>query len=154
MLVLYSLMLFFPGGGGPASGASIDVHLHGSNQSPLIFTDSAGTIPATNPIIADGMGNIAFYAAPGQYMAELAGELFHVPIDPSHTAPVWQDIWVHDQPVAASVWTVEHHFGTRPAVDIIISGGAVFEGEVTHPDDETTVITFGAPSSGTAYLRR
>lgn len=152
MLVQYSAALFFPGGG-PASGASIVVSLYGSNVPPLIFADSGGTVPNANPITADGMGQISFYAAPGIYKAELAGEWFDIPIDPSHTDPVWPDLYVHDQPVAASTWTVDHHFGTRPAVDIII-GGADFEAEVTHPDDETTVITFGAPTSGSVTLRR
>jgi hypothetical protein len=151
-LVLYSLMLFYPGGG-PAAGAMSLVQMHGSNQAPLLFTDAAGTIPAANPLTASGMGVIQFYAAPGHYMAELAGNLFYVPIDPSYTAPVWEDLWVHTQSVASAVWTVEHHFGTEPEVDVIVSA-AELVAEVSHPDNETTVITFGAPTVGVANLRR
>lgn len=151
-LVLYSTMLFYPGGG-VASGASIAIHLHGSNQAPILFTDSAGTTPAANPITADGMGQLSFWAAPGHYMAELAGDMFYIPIDPSHTEPVWQDLWVHAQSTPATVWTINHHFGTNPSVDVIVSG-AVVEGEVAHSGPETTTITFGSAVSGTAYLRR
>lgn len=152
MLALYSLMMFFPGGG-PASGASVDVAVHGSNVLPLLFTDAAGTTPAPNPLTADGMGVIEFYAAPGCYKAELAGDTFDVPVDPSHTDPVWPGLWVHTQAVASTVWTVEHHFGVRPAVDILV-GVADFQAEIDHPDTETTVITFGSPMVGTAHLRR
>jgi hypothetical protein len=152
MLVLYSLMMFFPGGG-LASGASIPVHLHGSNQSPPIFTDSEGTIPSPNPITADEMGTVSFHAAPGHYMAELAGETFYVPIDPSHTDPVWQDIWVHTQVSPSATWTVDHHFGTEPSVDILIGTLAV-QATVEHPGNETTIITFDQPWAGRALLRR
>lgn len=151
-LVLYSTMLFYPGGG-VADGASIPIHMHGSNQPPILFADSGATTPADNPITADSMGEFSFWAAPGHYLAELAGETFYIPIDPSHTAPVWQDIWVHTQVSAASTWTIDHHFGTNPSVDVIVSG-AVVESEVAHPGPQTTVITFGSPMAGTAYLRR
>lgn len=152
MLVSYSLLMFFPGGG-PAISTPVSVALHGSNVQPILFTDAAGTIPASNPVMTDGTGVLSFYAAPGCYRAELAGDTFDVPIDPAHTDPVWPGLWVHTQAVASTVWTVEHHFGVRPAVELII-GGADFEAEVTHPDDETTVITFGSPLAGTAMLRR
>lgn len=151
-LVPYLTMLFYPGGG-VASDVLVPVTLHGSNQAPPLFADSDGLVPLANPVLSNAFGEITFFAAPGHYVAELAGEWFYVPLDPAHTDPVWQDLFVHTQAVAASVWTVAHHFGTRPAVDIIIDG-AGFEAEVTHPDDETTVITFGSPTVGTANLRR
>lgn len=151
-LVLYSTMLFYPGGG-LASGAEVSIRLQGSNQPALLFTTAAGTTAADNPVTADEIGQITFWAAPGNYVTELAGETFTVPIDPSHTAPVWPDLWVHEQSTPAAVWTVNHHFGTLPWVDVVVSG-ATFEAEVTHSDVETTTITFGSAVSGTAYLRR
>lgn len=152
MLVQYTAMLFFPGGG-QAIGASIDVTLDGSNQAPLLFVDALGTIPEVNPLIGDGTGTITFYAAPSLYLAELAGTWTRIPVDALYPDPVFPNLYVHTQAVPAAVWTVNHHFGTRPAVDIII-GGEVFEADVTHPDGETTVITFGSPTTGTANLRR
>lgn len=152
-LVLYSVMLFYPGGG-VASGAHPTVHLHGSNQAPLLFTDSAGTTPASNPMTADSVGVIQFYAAPGHYMAELAGDMFYIPVDESFTDPVWQDLWVHTQATAETVWTIAHHFGVPPSVDVVLDGGVVETAEVGHVDSETTTITFGAATAGTAYLRR
>lgn len=152
MLVPYEVMLFFPGGN-PAVGASVVVAMDGSNQPPLIFTDSAGAFPAANPATADGSGTVAFYAAPGLYVAELAGSAFRVPVAPGFVPAVHADVFVHVQSVAAAVWAVDHFFGTPPGVSVV-SAGAVIEAQVDHPSATQAVITFGAPVAGTAYLRR
>jgi hypothetical protein len=94
-----------------------------------------------------------FWSAPGDYEALLAGDRFHVPVDDTFTDPTWPGLWVHEQTTPASVWTVEHHFGVRPDVTVLIDGQAS-ESDVSHPDDETTTISFGSPTAGTAHLRR
>lgn len=152
-LVLYSLMLFYPGGGGPAAGVDFDVTLCGSNVLSTLFTDAAGTTPQANPVTSDSMGMIAFYASPGMYRTDLAGSMFEIPIDESFTDPVFSDLWTHTQSSPASVWTIDHHFGTHPLVQVIASGVEV-EAEVAHPSASQTTITFGVPVTGTAYLRR
>jgi hypothetical protein len=145
-------MLFFPGGN-PAAGASIDISLDGSNQIPLMFADQAATIPVSSPIVADAMGNIFFYAAPGLYVAELSGSFFRIGVHPSYSAPVWPDVWVHMQTVAATVWTIDHYFGTKPSVSIDL-GTSQVEAEVDHPSLTQTVLTFTSAQTGAAYLRR
>jgi hypothetical protein len=152
-LVLYSAYMAYPGGGS-ASGASIDVHLRGANQPSPMFSDSAATSPLSSPLTADPFGQIMFYAAPGVYVAALAGEEFPVGIDYTYTDPVYPDVWVHEQVTAAATWTVEHHFGSMPAVQVVTGGTDVVEAQVTHPDSETTVIMFGTAVSGVAHLRR
>lgn len=152
MLVLYSTFLNFPGGG-PAANFSVGIWLHASNQMALLFTDQTGDTPAPNPLTTDGDGQVVFWAAPGDYEALLAGERFHIPVDETFDEPTWPDLWVHDQSTPATVWTIEHHFGVRPQVDVILSG-ELAEAAVSHPDDETTTITFGAQTTGTAHLRR
>jgi hypothetical protein len=151
-LTLYSAQLFFPGGN-LAAGASVSISLQGSNQAPLIFTDSAGTTPAANPLTANGSGVVSFYAAPGNYLATLAGRSTPIPVDVSVADPVWPDLYIHQQLVAAIVWTVDHRFGVEPAVTILVSGQEVFT-DVSHPSSETTLITFGSATAGTAHLRR
>jgi hypothetical protein len=57
------------------------------------------------------------------------------------------------QSSAASVWTINHNLGYRPAgVMVMDSGGTEVEGLVSYPDLNTVVITFSAPFAGTAYL--
>jgi hypothetical protein len=151
-LVPYTSMLFFPGGG-QASGASIGIGMDGSNQVPMIYLDAGAVVPAPNPMIADGTGTIMFFAAPGLYVAELAGTFLRVPVDPTYGAPVWPDLWVHMQTVAATVWTVDHYFGTKPSVSIDLGTNQV-EAEVDHPSLTQTVLTFTTAQTGAAYLRR
>lgn len=151
-LVLYSTTLFYPGGD-QAAGVSVVVWHHASNQAALLFTDDTGTTPAANPVTTNSEGMLSFYSAPGTYAVLLAGNMFDVPVDPSITDPVFPGLWVHVQTVPATVWTVEHHFGVRPHVDLIISDDDA-EAAVHHVDDETTTITFGSAITGTAHLRR
>lgn len=151
-IVLYSTYLEFPGGGA-AADYPVSIWPRASNQMALLFTDGGALTPADNPLTTDGDGQAVFWAAPGDYVALLAGERFGVPVDDTFTDPVWPNLWVHEQVSAASVWSVAHHFGVRPQVEIIVSG-EVAEAAVAHPTDETTTITFGSPQVGAAYLRR
>lgn len=151
-LAKYHLMMFFPGGN-PASGASIKISSDGSNVTPALFADIGATVPVTSPITADASGNIDFYAPPGLYLAELSGTFFRVPVDPLFGSPVVPDVWVHTQTVPATVWTIDHYFQTKPSVSVDV-GAAQVEAEVDHPSLTQTTITFGAPTAGTAYLRR
>lgn len=152
MLPLYRAMIFFPGGN-PAAGASINVSSDGSNVAPLLYLDSAGTLVSPNPIIADGMGTITFYASPGFYLAWISGAAYRIRVDPAWPDPVYADVFIHEQTVASATWTVDHHFGTDPSVTII-TGGTQVESQITHPSVTQTVITLSAPLTGTAYLRR
>ena len=99
------------------------------------------------------MGTVAFYAAPGCYLGVLSGVRTRIPVNPTHLSPVFPDVYVHDQAAPALTWTVDHHMGIEPAVNIIIAGEAV-EAHIDHPSADQTVITFSEPTSGIAQLRR
>lgn len=152
MLVHYRDMLFLPGGN-QAAFQPADISMDASNQVPLMFADAGATVPLTSPLMTDGMGTIDFYAAPGFYLAEIAGTKFRIDIAASFTAPVWPDLCVHMQTVPAAVWTVDHWFGTKPAVSID-TGTAHVETQVDHPSLTQTVLTFSSAVTGAAYLRR
>lgn len=152
-LTPYRVMIFFPGGN-PAAFAAINVVLEGSNVPPQVFADAAATLPLTLPLTADGMGTITFYAAPGCYLGVLSGTRTRIPVLSTHPSPVFPDVYVHTQGAPALSWTIDHHFGTPPSVDVVIAGGAAEIGEVTHVSNNQLTITFGSPTAGTAYLRR
>jgi hypothetical protein len=152
VLTPYRTMLFFPGGN-QAAGASVKVSTDASNVAPLIFTDAAGTTPAANPAIADSQGVVFFYAAPGYYLAELSGTFTRIPVDFTYPTPTWPNLFIHTQAVAATVWTINHFFGIQPMVSVDV-GAALVETQVDHPSASQTVITFGVPMTGIAYLRR
>lgn len=152
MLPLYSAMIFYPGGN-LAAGASVRISMDGSNVPPLIFADTNGTVPAANPLVADGMGTVQFYAAPGLYLAELSGTFTRIRPDAGWVGDVTPDVFVFTQAVPSTVWTVDHFFGTEPSVTVV-SAGAQIETLITHPSAVQSVLTFSSPVSGTATLRR
>jgi len=151
-LPLYSVALFFPGGN-EAANWPVPISVRASNQDALVFADAAGDEPLDNPVTTDSMGVASFYAAPGDYVAFLAGEFFQVQVDESETEPVYPGLYVHEQATPATAWIIAHHFGVEPAVDVLLAGEAT-EGAVSHTDAEHTVITFGSAVAGTAHLRR
>lgn len=61
--------------------------------------------------------------------------------------------FVHEQAVAAAVWTIPHFLNTKPSVLLVDSFGQQLLAEVHYPDDQTAVIVHGKPYSGSAYLR-
>lgn len=151
-LVPYTAYLYFPGGQ-PAANWTVGVFPRASNVPALLYSDSAGITPMANPTVTDADGMVSFYAAPGDYMARVGMEYQPVGIDPGHTDPVWPGLHIHEQTIPASTWTIAHHFGIEPHVQIVVAGGDT-EAEITHPDPETTVVLFGAPTTGVAHLRR
>jgi hypothetical protein len=56
----------------------------------------------------------------------------------------------------ATTWTINHGFGHKPAVDVIIDTGQgrvkIMPQEVRHVSDTQLMITFANPESGVARL--
>lgn len=62
------------------------------------------------------------------------------------------DTYIHDQAVAASVWTINHNLGKYPSITVVDTGGNVVTGKYSYPDTNTIVAEFNAAFKGTAYL--
>lgn len=60
--------------------------------------------------------------------------------------------FVFTQSVPAAVWTIVHNLQRIPNVVVIDSAGTTILGDVDYPDDNTVVVTFSFPFSGSAYL--
>lgn len=59
----------------------------------------------------------------------------------------------HSQAIPSTTWSVVHNFGRFPfVVSVVDTGGGSVLGSVSHPDNNTTIITFSAAIGGTAYL--
>lgn len=153
-LIKYSQFFFNPGGG-EAAGVPMRVTLTGGNQLTRLFADKAGTQPLENPLptATDPAGLLSFYAPPGDYTVWFAGQAWPLPVDEDETDPAWPGLFIHHQISPAAVWTIDHWFGVRPSVSLLV-GGQETNADVAHPDENTTIVTFGAPQTGTAHLRR
>lgn len=58
----------------------------------------------------------------------------------------------HVQPIAATVWTIEHNLDMQPQVTIVDSVGRVVDGTIDYNDDSTITLTFSQAFAGEAYL--
>lgn len=151
-LIHYSQYLTYADGT-PAANIGVPVRLLGGNVLVPLFSDKAGTTPLANPAMTDVDGLAGFFAAPGEYATDISGNVFHYDVDAGETDEAWPGVFVHEQLVAATTWTVEHHFGAYPTVTVLVDGERV-EAAVVHPDTETTILTFSPATAGTALLRR
>jgi hypothetical protein len=72
---------------------------------------------------------------------------------PARSATVSKRRGLHAQPVpAATLWTINHNLGFRPAVAILDSGGNEIEADVVHTRPNQLVIHFAIPVAGVARL--
>jgi hypothetical protein len=150
-LIKYTQFLTFPDGN-PVDTMPYPVMRLGGNVLTPTYVDKAGTTPLVNPVLTDSDGMLTFYAAPGAYVTDVSGRLFQYVVDDDETDAAWPGTFIHTQASPATVWTIGHHFGIEPTVTVLVDAQDS-QGDVSHPDDETTTITFGAPITGTAYLR-
>ena len=60
--------------------------------------------------------------------------------------------FIFEQTTASAEWTVRHHLGRFPSVTVVDSAGSVVIGDVDYIDENTLVLSFVAPFSGSAYL--
>lgn len=58
--------------------------------------------------------------------------------------------YVHTQGVAATVWTIDHNLGYQPAITLFDNSGEEFEGDITNPTVNQSVVTLAYAISGTA----
>lgn len=56
------------------------------------------------------------------------------------------------QMTPTATWVIEHNLGGYPSITITDSAGDVVVGQVRYPDNNTAVVNFAAPFSGTAFL--
>lgn len=150
-MALYSDTFWQPNGT-PAALAEARVYQRFTTTLASLFTDPALTIPAANPAATSAGGLLAFYAAPGDYWIHIRGLTFDVVIGDDFS---WHAAFPHIQQVPAALWSITHNLNTPvPVVTAVDGAGAALAGAVTVVDANTVEILFGAPETGTAYIRR
>ena len=61
-------------------------------------------------------------------------------------------MYVHEQAVASSVWTITHNLGKNPSIEVVDSSGKVVTGKYTYVDINTITAEFNSAFKGKAYL--
>jgi len=88
-------------------------------------------------------------ATPAQGIA-LANQLRPFFVGPAGPPGSGIPAYTHNQPTAASTWTVNHNLGYRPSVSALTVGGVVMFVEVVHASANQALIYFDQPTSGQA----
>lgn len=60
--------------------------------------------------------------------------------------------YTHTQLTLAAVWNVAHGLGVYPSATVVDSGGTEMIPDLTYVDANNLTLTFGAPTSGKAFL--
>lgn len=60
--------------------------------------------------------------------------------------------YIHNQPVPAATWNINHGLNKRASVTVVDSAGTVVYGDVNYVDDNNITITLTGSFSGKAYL--
>lgn len=60
--------------------------------------------------------------------------------------------YVHNQRIAADVWTIVHNLDKFPSVTVVDSGNNVVVGEIVYINNNTVQVSFSGEFSGSAYL--
>ena len=60
--------------------------------------------------------------------------------------------YVHNQPVASAIWSVQHNLNKFPSATMVLSTGQKGYGDVTYVDENNLTITFASAESGKAYI--
>lgn len=60
--------------------------------------------------------------------------------------------YIHDQPIASAVWTINHNLNGFPNVTVIDSANEIVEGHIVYTSGNTIRLEFTGGFSGKAYL--
>lgn len=60
--------------------------------------------------------------------------------------------FVFNQATPAATWTIAHHLGRFPSIEVVDSSGRLVEGDVTYTSSNAITVAFVAAFSGVAYL--
>lgn len=60
--------------------------------------------------------------------------------------------YLHQQPTAASQWTINHNLGFKPSVELLNSASQEIDADVIHTSDNQVLAVFNLPVSGLARL--
>jgi hypothetical protein len=138
-----------------AVGVPLHVFPRLSNVHAQLYADQAGTMPIANPILTDASGFATFFVESGDYWGFIRGQAFYliIDLDPSLTH-IWASTSKWEQLAPLTVWTINHGMLSFPDVTVLSTTNEQLFGEVDYVDDANLTITFSAPTSGTAFLRR
>jgi hypothetical protein len=134
-----------------AAHQAISVFVRDTSTFASLYEDELATIPLSNPLSADAVGNLNFYVEEGSYDFFVFGTRVPFDVDAATGA---ESPFVHVQSSAAATWTVTHNRGTKPplVLELDSSPGERVYSDVTYPDLNHAVVEWPSAETGRAYI--
>lgn len=143
--------------GAHAANLLVEVRYAATELPALLYTDRTKTVLAPNPLHTDSLGNLAFWAEPGEYLIVFNSGDMHVSV-PDHPdepeAGGGGDFtqYVHTQAIAASTWIMNHGLGRKTHCTIFDDAGFEVEADVFAATLNQTSAIFPSPDTGSAVI--
>lgn len=150
----------YPGGGSFARATPVSVLRAVDRTAAILYTDKFKTSLDNNPKSTDSLGNLSFWVDPGEYILVPAGSpefSITIPLHPQEPLGGGSGsggTYLHTQTTPAALWDINHNLGYVPAGFLVqeTTGDTLVLFGVESNNEVHTVISFGAPTGGTARV--
>lgn len=143
--------------GDPARKVPMQVRDINTGNLAALYTDADRVGLLANPVRTDQYGNLAFYIDAGTYLISIVGSdyQFKIVVPSVATGGGGDGSYEFVQPMAQSVWTVDHNLGYRPASVSVFSldySSQFDEFAVQHVSTNQLLISMDVPTAGRALM--
>lgn len=133
-----------------------------TGELATLYADELKSETVANPTKTDVFGNLQFFATPGFYDVSIVGSSYSFVAmvrpalsEDSGGGGVGVVQYEHTQPVAQSVWTVNHNLGIKPSAVSVFSldyGQQYDEFSVQHLNSNSLLVSMDVPIAGRALM--
>lgn len=143
--------------GAHAAGLIVEVRSAVSNLLAVLYTNKDKTTVAANPFVTDALGNISFWAEPGEYRIVFASGDMRVnladhPDEPDLVGGGTFTQYVHTQSVPLATWVINHGLNRKTHCTIFDTSGFEVEADVVAPTLNQTSVIFPSPDMGSVVI--
>lgn len=140
-----------------AIGIYVPVFNAGTDDLATLYVNAQKTGLAPNPVTTDALGNLTFFAVPGNYELEFDPDLDRIPVyvglnGNEPVADIEPMSYQHTQSIPASEWDCPYPLGFKPSgIVVLVSGNGHTLVPISYGDGRIFV-HHGAPCTGTVEM--
>lgn len=122
-----------------------------------LYVDRVRTAQISNPTLTDAVGNLTFFADPGEYVCTANGFSFPISIADNPDEPVvgggtGAPQYVYVQTTPLSTWIINHDLGRKTHCTIFDPFGVEVETDVHANTLNQTTVIYPSPTTGSAVI--
>lgn len=137
-----------------AVNKAVRVYLEDGETLASLYTDRDKTVAASNPVSTNNLGNLIFWANPGNYFCEIGGFWFEAQVNRDPEEPGSSvNGFTHVQSTPSASWIIPNQLGNFPGSVVLVVDDEEVESDVSFPDETQISITHAFPVAGRAEIR-